>query len=171
MKYMEAFLFAFLATVAFGVLFQAPKRILWRSGIIGGLGWVVFIVLKGDLSIRSFVANFLATVVIALVSEIFARTWNEPVPVFEIPAIIPLVPGLGMYQGMRYILNDYVNFGSEVLLGAALDSCAIALGIMMVSGIFRAIKTGSYIALQRQQDLTGTAVPPELYVKDPEKEE
>ena len=43
--YLQAFVFAFFATVAFGVLFQGPKRILWRSGLIGALGWVVFIAL------------------------------------------------------------------------------------------------------------------------------
>ena len=76
-----------------------------------------------------------------------------------------------MYKGMNYILQDYVSYGSEVLLGAAVDSCAIALGIMMVSGIFRALKTGSDMALQRQQDLLGTAVSKDLYVSDPDEEE
>ena len=168
--YLEAFVFAFLATVAFGILFQGPKRILWRSGLIGGLGWVVFIGMKELFSIHSFSANFLATVLIALVSEIFARIWKEPVTVFEIPAIIPLVPGFGMYKGMTLILQDYVSYGSEVLLGAALDACAIALGIMMVSGVFRALKTGSDMARQRQQDLLGIDVSQDLYVTDPEEE-
>ena len=168
--YLEAFVFAFLATVAFGILFQGPKRILWRSGLIGGLGWVVFIGMKELFSIHSFSANFLATVLIALVSEIFARIWKEPVTVFEIPAIIPLVPGFGMYKGMTLILQDYVSYGSEVLLGAAMDACAIALGIMMVSGVFRALKTGSDMAHQRQQDLLGIDVSQDLHVTDPEEE-
>ena len=168
--YLEAFVFAFLATVAFGILFQGPKRILWRSGLIGGLGWVVFIGMKELFSIHSFSANFLATVLIALVSEIFARIWKEPVTVFEIPAIIPLVPGFGMYKGMTLILQDYVSYGSEVLLGAAVDACAIALGIMMVSGVFRALKTGSDMARQRQQDLLGIDVSQDLHVTDPEEE-
>ena len=170
MPYLMAFAFAFFATVAFGVLFQGPKRILWRSGLIGGLGWIIFIGLKEGFSVHSFSANFLATVVIALASELFARIWKEPTTVFEVPAIIPLVPGLGMYKGMNYILQDYVSYGSEVLLGAAVDSCAIALGIMMVSGVLRALKTGNDMARQRQQDLLGTAVPPDLYVTDPEEE-
>ena len=170
LHYLQAFVFAFLATVAFGVLFQGPKRILWRSGLIGALGWVVFIGLKESFSVHSFSANFLATVLIALVSEIFARIWKEPVTVFEIPAIIPLVPGFGMYRGMNYILQDYVGYGSEVLLGAAMDACAIALGIMMVSGVFRALKTGSDMARQRQQDLLGTDIASDLYVLDPEEE-
>ena len=171
MHYLQAFVFAFLATVAFGVLFQGPKRILWRSGLIGALGWVVFIGLKESFSVHSFSANFLATVLIALVSEIFARIWKEPVTVFEIPAIIPLVPGFGMYRGMNYILQDYVGYGSEVLLGAAMDACAIALGVMMVSGVFRALKTGSDMARQRQQDLLGTDISQDLYVSDPDEED
>ena len=171
MHYLQAFVFAFLATVAFGVLFQGPKRILWRSGLIGGLGWVVFIGLKELFSVHSFSANFLATVLIALVSEIFARIWKEPVTVFEIPAVIPLVPGFGMYRGMNYILQNYVSYGSEVLLGAAVDACAIALGIMMVSGVFRALKTGSDMARQRQQDLLGIEIIQDLHVADPEEEE
>ena len=170
LHYLQAFVFAFLATVAFGILFQGPKRILWRSGLIGALGWVVFIGLKESFSVHSFSANFLATVLIALVSEIFARIWKEPVTVFEIPAIIPLVPGFGMYRGMNYILQDYVGYGSEVLLGAAMDACAIALGVMMVSGVFRALKTGSDMARQRQQDLLGTDIASDLYVSDPEEE-
>ena len=168
--YLQAFFFACLATMAFGVLFQGPKRILWQGGLIGGLGWVAFIVMKDAAGIRSFTANFLATVLIALVSEFVARVCKEPVTVFEIPAIIPLVPGLGMYKGMNYILQDYVGYGSEVLLGAAMDSSAIALGIMMVSSVFRAVKTGSEMARLRQQDLQGTAVSPDLYVTDPEEE-
>ena len=171
MHYLQAFVFAFFATVAFGVLFQGPKRILWRSGLIGALGWVVFVGLKESFSVHSFSANFLATVLIALVSEIFARIWKEPVTVFEIPAIIPLVPGFGMYRGMNYILQDYVGYGSEVLLGAAMDACAIALGVMMVSGVFRALKTGSDMARQRQQDLLGTDISQDLYVSDPDEED
>ena len=171
LHYVQAFVFAFLATVAFGVLFQGPKHILWRSGIIGALGWVCFVGLKELFSVHSFSANFLAAVLVALASEISARVWKEPSTVFEIPAIVPLVPGLGMYKGMTLILQDYVSYGSEVLLGAAVDSCAIALGIMMVSGVFRTLKTGSDMARQRQQDLLGTDISPDLYVSDPDEEE
>ena len=171
LHYLQAFVFAFLATVAFGVLFQGPKRILWRSGIIGALGWVVFIGLKELFAVHSFSANFLAAVLVALASELSARVWKEPSTAFEIPAIVPLVPGFGMYKGMTLILQDYVSYGSEVLLGAAMDACAIALGIMMVSGVFRALKTGSDMARQRQQDLLGTDIAPDLYVTDPEEEE
>ena len=40
---LQAFFFAFLATVAFGILFQGPKRILVQSGVIGAAGWLLLI--------------------------------------------------------------------------------------------------------------------------------
>ena len=150
---LQAFFFAFLATVAFGVLFQGPKRILAQSGVIGGIGWLFFSTLKADFELHSFAANFLASLVIALLSELAARLFKQPVTVFNVPAVIPLVPGLGMYQGMHYILNGAVSYGTEVLTGAALDACAIAIGLMMVSGAFRALKTGGEIARLRRQDI------------------
>lgn len=167
---LKAFFFAFMATVAFGILFQGPRRILPYSGVIGGAGWVIFMTLKSGWEIHSFAANFLATVMIALLSEITARLLKEPVTVFNLPAIIPLVPGLGIYQGMNHILNGSVAYGSEVLAGAALDSCAIALGIMMVSGAFRALKMGGELARLRNMDLLGTNVSPPLYVTPPEED-
>ena len=169
MMLLKAFVFAFLATVSFGILFQGPRRILPFSGVIGGIGWVLFITLKGVWEIHSFAANFMATVVIALLSEITARLLREPVTVFNLPAIIPLVPGLGIYQGMYYILQGSVSYGSETLAGAALDSCAIALGIMMVSGAFRALKMGGELARLRNMDLLGINVSPPLYVTPPEE--
>ena len=159
---LQAFFFAFLATVAFGILFQGPKRILVQSGVIGAAGWLLFITLKSVFAIHSFTANFLASLVVALLSEIAARVFRQPVTVFNVPAAIPLVPGLGMYQGMHYILNGDLPYGTEVLTGAALDACAIAIGLMMISGAFRALKTGGEIARLRRQDLLswrGTADP------------
>ncbi|MGI6263409.1 MAG: threonine/serine exporter family protein [Succiniclasticum sp.] len=166
----KAFFFAFLATVSFGVLFQCPRKMLWPGGFIGGVGWVVFAGLR-SLSVHSFSANFVATVCISLLSELAARKFHEPVTVFNIPAIIPLVPGLGMYRGMHFILEDVTSYGTEVLLNAVLDACAIALGIMMVAGVFRALKTSRDWARYKTEDTLGTSISPALYVLTAEEEE
>ena len=39
------FTFAFLATIGFAVYFSAPRVSLIPSGIIGGLGWLLYIFL------------------------------------------------------------------------------------------------------------------------------
>ena len=136
----ESFLYSFLATIAFAVLFQAPKRTLIISGVIGAIGWVVFVYLRQHLEYNSFHANFIATIALSLISELSARMFKQPATVFLIPGIIPLVPGLGMYQGMKQIIEKSYDNGVTTLLTAGTDSAAIALGIMVIASFFRVIK-------------------------------
>ena len=136
----ESFLYSFLATIAFAVLFQAPKRTLIISGVIGAIGWVVFVYLRQHLEYNSFHANFFATIALSLISELSARMFKQPATVFLIPGIIPLVPGLGMYRGMKEIIEKSFDAGTNTLLTAGTDSAAIALGIMVIASIFRVIK-------------------------------
>ena len=136
----ESFVYSFLATIAFAVLFQAPKRTLIISGAIGAIGWVVFVYLRQHLEYNSFQANFIATFALALNCELCARVFKQPATVFLIPGIIPLVPGLGMYQGMKQIIDKTFEAGVNTLLTAGMDSAAIALGIMFTASIFRVLK-------------------------------
>ncbi|MBR5791048.1 MAG: threonine/serine exporter family protein, partial [Phascolarctobacterium sp.] len=82
----------------------------------------------------------LATLVLALNCELCARLFKQPATVFLIPGIIPLVPGLGMYQGMKQIIEKSYEPGMNTLLTAGTDSAAIALGIMFTASIFRVLK-------------------------------
>lgn len=136
----ESFVYSFLATIAFGVLFHGPKRTLITSGVIGAIGWIVFVYLRQHLEYNSFHANFFATVVLALASEFSARIFKQPVTIYVIPGIIPLVPGLGLYRGMTQIIDKSYDAGMTIMLTACTDSAAIALGMMMVASIFRVVK-------------------------------
>lgn len=139
-NYWEAFTFSFLATAAFGVLFQAPKKTLAISGVIGAVGWVIFVYMRKDLGYSSFYANLSATVILSLLSELAARVFKQPVTIFVIPGIIPIVPGLGMYMGMTQIIENRYEVGMNTLLTAGMDAGAIALGMMFMTSIFRVLK-------------------------------
>ena len=132
-----AFVFAYCATAGFGILLQSPYRSVQTSGIIGAIGWVVFVYMTKCLEYDSFYSNFIATIVVAVLSEIFARLTKQPVSIYVIPGVIPLVPGLGMYKGMTTILGNHYEYGMSILMGAAMDAGAIALGMMLVTSIFR----------------------------------
>ena len=138
-----AFILAFLATVSFGILFQAPRKTLLAMGFIGAVGWVVFIVLRQGMDYTSFNANFIAAFTIAVLSEASARIFKQPTTVYLVPGIIPLVPGLGMYKGMNQIIANNYDLGMSILLTAGTDAGAIALGLMMVASIFRVMKIKS----------------------------
>lgn len=133
-------LFSYIATTAFAVLFNAPRRTLIPAGLIGAFGWAVYIFMRDYLSYSSPLSIFCGTVVLSLMSELFARIYKQPVTVFTIPGIIPLVPGLPIYQGMYYMIMNAYSIGIEKLIKASLEAGAISLGILLVSGLFRVFK-------------------------------
>lgn len=140
-NYLEAFIFSFLATAAFGIIFQAPKRTLWLCGMAGAVGWCIYKYMGQDFS--SFYANLAATIVLSVMCEIFARITKEPTTIFIATAVIPLVPGLGMYKGMNKIISNSLDEGMSILMTAGTDSLAIALGVMLVASIFRVLRVNS----------------------------
>lgn len=140
LDYPVAFVFAFIATATFAVLFQAPFRSLPVSGVIGGVGWIIYTYMRQDWEYNSFYANLAATVVLSLLSELAARIFKGPTTIFVIPGIIPLVPGLGLYQGISQIIENRYEQGVNFLVTAGMDASAIALGMMFMTSLFRVLK-------------------------------
>ena len=79
----------------------------------------------------------LATIAVAVLSEIFARLYKTPATVFLIIGIIPLVPGGGIYYTMEALINGdlplFVRYGMETAASAG----AIAVGCSLVSSVAR----------------------------------
>ena len=78
--------------------------------------------------------------VVALLCEVWSRWRRQPVTVYLIPAIIPLVPGGQAYQTMLSFLQGDYLLGVEQLIQTLFLSGAIAGGIMIVSSVFRYVK-------------------------------
>ncbi len=82
---------SFIAAAAFCILFNAPGRALLQCGFAGMVGWILYLQL--DERWDTVIATFLATVVVGVISQIFARSFKMPVIIFSVGGIIPLVPG------------------------------------------------------------------------------
>lgn len=132
------FIYSFFATVGFSVFLNAPKLTLIPCGAVGAIGWTLFYWLV-NITSSSILANFLASIMVSVISEILARKLKQPAIVFVIPGIIPLVPGLGMYNTMLYLVQaDYNNAiakGADVLFVGG----AISLGVLIVTAIVRSM--------------------------------
>lgn len=87
-----------------------------------------------------FLPLFLASMVGSIYCEIMARIYKNPVTMFIICTIIPLVPGGGMYyatlEAVKGNLNVALTKGVETLFSAG----AIAVGIVFVSSISTVLK-------------------------------
>ncbi|MGL5694937.1 MAG: threonine/serine exporter family protein [Peptostreptococcaceae bacterium] len=130
------FLYATLATVGFSVFLNAPKSTLFPCGLTGGIGWAVFYYLV-TLTSNDILANFIASLLVSLLSEILARKLKQPAIIFIIPGIIPLVPGLGMYNTMLYLVQN--NFDLAISKGANVlfVGGAISLGLLVVTSLVK----------------------------------
>ncbi len=124
-------LWAFLATVAFSVMFNTPKKELLYCGIAGAIGWF-FYALCMKLGLSSAFSNFWGTIFIAYFSRLFAIIRKKPISVFLISGIITLVPGAGIYNTMLHIIMSDNNMASFYGIETIKIAGAIAFGIIVI---------------------------------------
>lgn len=132
-------LWAFLACAGFCVMLNV------RTGILiccagGALGWLVYLLasLAGG---NDLICYFLAAMAISVYSEIMARIRKYPVTSYLIISFLPLVPGAGIYNTMRYALQgsteQFLNQGLHTL---GIAGC-LAVGVLVVSSTVRMVIT------------------------------
>ena len=138
MFYIKQFLYAFLSTIGFAVIFNSPKDTIVKAGINGTVGWIIYLVTK-DLSSSSIAGSFVGALSVGILGEISAKIFKKPSTTFIIPGIIPLVPGAGIYYTMLALTKkNFLNAadsGSQTLLVAL----ALASGVIVSSALNRAI--------------------------------
>ncbi|MCM3694383.1 threonine/serine exporter family protein [Neobacillus niacini] len=130
---------SFIATAAFGVIFNAPKETLVKCGLVGMGGWIIYYIAEkytGD----SVLATLLATLFVGIVSQELAKFSKTPVIIFSVAGIIPLVPGGLAYDTMRNFVED--DYFHALALGAkvTLLSGSIAFGLVFSEVINQVIR-------------------------------
>ncbi|NMA86132.1 MAG: threonine/serine exporter [Tissierellia bacterium] len=135
---MKLFVFSYLSTIGFAVLFGIPKNSIIKSGFVGAFGWVTFYFTSLYLD-SNITGTFFAAIVVGTLGELFARYFKKPATVYIIPGIVPLVPGAGMYYTMLALVEkDFLlaaNNGTETFFIAA----AISIGIIISTSLSRSI--------------------------------
>ncbi|MGE6257739.1 threonine/serine exporter family protein [Heyndrickxia sporothermodurans] len=135
----EQLITSFIATGAFGIIFNIPRKKLLLCGLVGMIGWFIYVLLINS-NANAAVASLVAAFVIAVISQIFAKIYKAPIIIFSVSGIIPLVPGGLSYDAMRhFVANDY-NTAVQLAARAFMISGAIAIGIVFAEVINQMIK-------------------------------
>lgn len=130
-------LWAFLATLGFGVLFRAPARDLPFAAFGGAVSWGVYLAIKAMTGTDSL-SYFAASIAVGLYAEMAAAMLKRPATLFIISAIIPLVPGAGMYRTMfeavagRADASLTIGFQTLTLAGAIASGLAVASAVSRI---------------------------------------
>lgn len=125
---------AVFASFGFAILFNVKGDKLFSAAFIGGIGGVVY-----DLSVfmggSQAVSLFAASICISILSELFARLLKCPVTTFLICAIIPLVPGGGMYYTMLEVVQNNIDGAIIKGVDTIIQACSIAIGCILISSM------------------------------------
>lgn len=124
-------LVSFIATVSFALLFNVPRREYIYCGITGAIGWFFYLLVNSALSSAVF-SPFVASLVITIISRIFAVNRKLPVTIFLISGIFTFVPGAGIYYTAYYLFANELSMAASKGVETISVAIAIAFGIMLV---------------------------------------
>ncbi len=151
MMVIEQLITSFFAASAFAVIFNAPRKALWQCGVVGMLGWLVYTICIMQ-EIDAVVATVAGSVLVAILSQLFAKLFKTPIIIFNVSGIIPLVPGGLAYDAMRqFVENDY-NAAIQLAAKALLISGAIAIGLVFSEIINQLIRKVKWQNVQKERD-------------------
>ena len=128
-------LYAFVGCGAFCIIFQLRR---WQhivcASLAGAAGWLVYLLLADSTNV---VRGLMATVMVAFLSEVFARVFKAPATVFLQIGIIPLVPGGGIYYTLEALIGGDVSLFVQKGLETVAFAGSIAVGCSLVASVAR----------------------------------
>lgn len=134
MNFIINFIYATIAASGFAVIFNVPRKSIFFAGLTGGSGWIIYYIIQYNYG-NVIIATFIASIFLALIGLKFSKWRKQPFTVFVIPGIVPLVPGLGLYNTMVSILNENYEQALEIGSSALFIALAISGGLSVTISI------------------------------------
>jgi uncharacterized membrane protein YjjB (DUF3815 family) len=136
---------AMVVSGAFAISAYAGPRAGFYSTLTGGLGWMAY--LGGiRVSLGPAFASAFAALVVGCLAQLVASRLQVPALALTTAGIVPLLPGLVVYQGLFEIVRSTpgagLSTGMTTLLGAAGIGMGLAAGVSMGTFLARPLRSG-----------------------------
>ncbi|MDR2939780.1 MAG: threonine/serine exporter family protein [Clostridiales bacterium] len=139
----QQFIFAFIGTLSFCVLFKAPKGEIIFCGLTGALAWLLYCVLINKFS--AFVSVFISVVSVGVLSKILSVRRKMPLTVFIIAGIMPFAPGGVIYNSIYMLIMGDTAASLAKAIETIKTACTISIALVVVlaipNNIFKPFKT------------------------------
>jgi uncharacterized membrane protein YjjP (DUF1212 family) len=129
-----------VSSVAFGVLFQVPRRYMWAALVSGATGYVVTALAVRRIPEAPHVAAFCAALAVCMLSNALARAMNRPAQLFQLPGMILLVPGSFGFVSLDQLLAKKAEAGVQEAFTMALVGAALVIGVLVANVVMPARK-------------------------------
>lgn len=126
----------FIGCIGFSMYFNVHGGALVNGAIGGVLAWCAYLVavhFTGSI----IWGNLAGGIAASLYAEVLARRWKKPAICYLVVAIFPLIPGAGVYYTMSHAVSGNTSAFANQGMETAAVAGSIALGILMISTIFR----------------------------------
>ena len=125
-------IFSFVGTLGFAIFMHAPKRAWLPASVIGGVAYLLYWAIQ-QMGINEPTAILLGALLGSVLGQYCARRMQMIASIFVLLAMIPLVPGLGLYRCMHFLAQEMYGAGADAGVRAMVDIVMIAMGLAMGS--------------------------------------
>lgn len=132
-EFLFAVFCAGVAIIGFYILFDTPKKYFFACGLNAALAWAVYLI-TDCCGLNGLWASFFSTLAADIFAYYSARILKAPVILFLVAGILPMVPGVSIYQGVYSFLFGVGN-ASEILGGAFMTTGVIAIAIFLMDTV------------------------------------
>ena len=134
-----ALVVAFFSTMGFALLFHLRPKLLVPACMGGMLSWGLFLVCSQYLE-GIFLPCLIASTLSALYAQLLAMRVKAPMAVLYILAVVPLIPGSGLFNSMSNVVSSNWDMVMHYGQITAQYACAIAFGMAVVTAASYALE-------------------------------
>ena len=128
---------SFVGTIGFAIMYNVPKKYYIGCGVTGMAGWIVYLLVSGMNYVSAAVGSFFGAFIVVLISRMLSVKMRCPITIFLISGIFPLVPGVGIYNTVYYIVTNQLTQAALKGIESLKIAFAIVMGIVIVVSIPR----------------------------------
>lgn len=132
------FVFSFISAVSFAIVCDVPRKTLVTGGIIGAIGWCGYWEMWSHGQ-SVFMSSLVCSLLLANISQICAIKFKNPLTVYFVPGLVPVVPGVTIYDAFRTLLLDEYDASGKIFLNSFYGAVGLAVGIIIADSIFRIV--------------------------------
>ncbi len=129
-----------LATILFALANFCERRATLVAGLTALAASLIFFVITEIFHGSVMFANAAAALTVGLTGGVLSRRYLIPPQITSTTAIMPFLPGLSLYKGMAYMLDDQFIAGISNLGLAMAIATTLAAGVVLGEWIARRIR-------------------------------
>ncbi len=144
---------AVIISVAFAVTAYSSGRAVTLAGLASAVGWLALAAIE-DFGLGTTAASAGASLLIGFAARLLARRLDVSALAVTTAAIVPMLPGRAVYQGISQIVSNPggagLNAGLPTLAGAFGQGLALAAGVSLgtyFAGLLLARRFGHRLAV------------------------